>query len=712
MSLRPLESDPATLQQAISELDDATGRSRLSALASELIRHNRLYHELDAAEIDDRTYDLLYRELELLEARFPDAVPPDSPTRRVGGAPVSELEPFEHRVPMLSLANAFSAEELQEFDARIKRFLGDDAPEVIDYLLEPKLDGLAAELIYEDGVLVGAGTRGDGLVGEDILHNALTIRDVPLRLEGPPPTRLSVRGEIFFGLAEFEQMNEARVAGGEKAFENPRNAAAGTIRQLDPRIAAARPLTFFAHSFGEVEGAEAMQSQHAQLERIGAWGLPVNPLNRVCSGIEEVIEGIEALGAQRNDLTYEIDGAVVKVDAIALQEQLGALTRTPRWAIAFKYPPEQVTTVLEDIGFQVGRTGAITPVAHLAPVRVGGVTVSRATLHNADQIVVLDLRIGDTVVIQRAGDVIPKVVRVVADEGHDERPVSVFPTHCPECSASLVRDPDKAVIRCPNPISCPAQLTAAVLHFASRRAMDIDGLGSKLVDQLVGRKLVTRVSDLYQLTHAQLSGLDRMGSRSADNLIAALESSRGRPLERCLTALGIPEVGEATARDLANHFRSLDALIEADRAQLLEVHGVGAVVAERVIAFFGDPRSREEIERLRRAGVCFPDLPGVADPGAQPAGATEAAHLTGKTFVITGTLPTLQRDDARARIVAAGGKVTGSVSSKTSFLIAGEKAGSKLTKARQLGVAILDEAQLLQLLQPPAPAPGPSPPKT
>lgn len=699
MSLRPITPEPDALQHALSALDDEAGRARLDALVPELNRHNRLYHELDAAEIDDRTYDLLYRELELLEARFPDHVHPDSPTRRVGGAPVSELGPFEHRVPMLSLANAFSDGELREFDARIKRFLGEHAPEVVSYLLEPKLDGLAAELVYEGGVLVGAGTRGDGVTGEDILHNVLTIRDIPLKLEGSPPARLSVRGEIFFGLEGFLQMNEARVARGEKAFENPRNAAAGTVRQLDPKIAARRPLTFFAHSLGEMEGVEPLQSQHAALERIAAWGLPINPLNRVCSGIEEVIEAIAALGARRNDLTYEIDGAVVKVDTIGLQEQLGSLTRTPRWAIAFKYPPEQVTTVLEAIGFQVGRTGAVTPVAHLTPVRVGGVTVSRATLHNQDQIVVLDLRVGDTVVIQRAGDVIPKVVQVVPDDEHQARPQPIFPTHCPECGGSLVRDPDKAVIRCPNSITCPAQLSAAVLHFASRRAMDIDGLGAKLVDQLVVRKLVGRVSDLYHLTHAQLSGLDRMGSRSADNLIAALETSRSRSLERCLTALGIPEVGEATARDLANHFRSIDALLQATEAQLLEVHGIGGIVAERVLSFFGDPRSREELERLRGAGVCFPALPEPT-PGDE-AGDGAGVSLTGQVFVITGTLPTLQRDDAKARIVAAGGKVTGSVSSKTSFLVAGDKAGSKLTKAQQLGVTIIDEAALLQMLSNP-----------
>ncbi|MBX2803991.1 MAG: NAD-dependent DNA ligase LigA [Myxococcales bacterium] len=689
---------------ALASLDDESARERLAALVPELIRHNRLYHETDAAEIDDRTYDMLYRELELLESRFPEHIRDDSPTRRVGGAPVSHLEPFAHRVPMLSLSNAFSDDELRDFDTRVKRFLGDDAPEDVAYVVEPKLDGLAAELVYEEGALVGAGTRGDGLVGEDVLHNVVTIRDIPRTLAGDTsgfPSRLSVRGEIFYPLAGFAAMNQRRVAEGSKAFENPRNAAAGTVRQLDPAVAAQRPLTFFAHSFGEAEGVEPAPTHWEQLERIAQWGLPANPLNRRANGIEEVIRLIEELGGNRHDLAYEIDGAVVKVDDVDKQATLGAVTRSPRWAIAFKFPPPQVTTTLQHVGFQVGRTGAITPVAHLEPARVGGVTVSRATLHNQDQLVLLDIRIGDQVVIERAGDVIPRVVRAVPDDGHDARPKPVFPEACPECATPLLKDPEQAVIRCPNQLSCPAQLRAAVRHFASRRAMDIDGLGAKLVDQLVDRGMVKRVSDLFTLTRSQLTNLERMGGKSADNLLQALDVSKERPLNRCLTALGIPEVGESTARDLANHFRDIDALMAASTEELVAVHGIGEVVAEHVVKYFADGRFRAELARLRQLGVQFPALPPL--PEASDDAEDAAPLLTGKTFVITGTLPTLDRAEAKSRILAVGGKVTGSVSSKTDFLVAGEKAGSKLSKAQELGVAVIDEAGLLALLTPPTP---------
>ena len=702
VALSPLSDDPTVLAQQVLALEEAPALARMEALVPELIRHNRLYHELDAAEIDDRTYDLLYRELELLENRFPSAVRNDSPTRLVGGAPVSELKPFEHRVPMLSLGNAFGVDELREFDARVKRFLGEAAPEVLEYVVEPKLDGLAAELIYEDAVLVGAGTRGDGLVGEDVLHNVLTIRNLPRKLPSrvPAPSRISIRGEIFFPLAGFAAMNATRAKLGDKPFENPRNAAAGTVRQLDPAVAAGRPLAFFAHSFGESQGIELPEQQSGLFELIASWGVPVNPLNQRCAGIEAVIERVQELGELRHQLEYEIDGAVVKVDRITLQQALGTLTRTPRWATAFKFPPPQVTTTLLNVGFQVGRTGAVTPVAHLEPARVGGVTVSRATLHNEDQLVLLDIRVGDSVVIERAGDVIPKVVRVVEDDEHASRPKPVFPEVCPECGTPLFRDPEQAVIRCPNQLSCPAQLRASIRHFASRRAMDVDGLGAKLVDQLVSRKLVTRVSDLYALTRSQLRSLERMGAKSADNLLAALELSKARPLERAINALGIPEVGEATARDLANHFRGLDALIAATEEDLLAVHGIGAVVGRHIRSFFKDEHFRNEIARLREMGVQFPDLPPIpeTESDGSPAGETEPA-IAGLTFVLTGTLPTLDRNDAKSRILAAGGKVTGSVSKKTDFLVAGEKAGSKLAKAAEIGIRVIDEAGLLRLLE-------------
>ncbi|MEZ4240877.1 MAG: NAD-dependent DNA ligase LigA [Myxococcota bacterium] len=690
--------DPAAVNRRVAGLDAAAAAARIAELVPELNHHGRLYHELDKPAIDDRTYDLMYRELELVESRFPELVRDDSPTRRVGGAPVEALEPFPHRVPMLSLSNAFTDTELREFEARVRRFLGDAAPERITYVVEPKLDGLAAEIVYEDGRLVGAGTRGDGQTGEDVLHNVRTIRDIPPRLTGDElPRYPSVRGEILFTLQGFEQMNQKRVAAGEKAFENPRNAAAGTIRQLDPKIAAARPLTFFAHSHGLMEGLEEPDTHHELLEQMAGGGLPINPLNQRVEGIEGVIAAMASLGERREELAYEIDGAVVKVDDRGLQEILGFVTRSPRWAIAYKYPPPQVSTVLDAVTFQVGRTGAITPVANLRPVRVGGVTVSRATLHNEDQVRELDLREGDTVVVERAGDVIPRVVRVVPDDGHADRDPVAFPTACPACGTEVLRDPELAVIRCPNQLSCPAQLRAGLRHFASRGAMDVDGLGQKLVDQLVERGLVRRVSDLYRLSRSQLTSLERMGGKSADNLLAALEASKERPLDRCVVALGIPTVGEATARDLAKHFGSIDALLEASTAQLCDVHGIGGIVAAEVHRFFRDERHQAEIAALRELGVAFPAIEAAeapAEAGAQP--------LAGLTFVITGTLPTMDRSAAEARIVAAGGKVTGSVSKKTNYLVAGEKAGSKLTKAQALGVPVLDEAGLLAMVEPAA----------
>lgn len=685
-------SDVVEVQARVDALDAAAAEARLAWLVPELNRHNRLYHEGDAAEISDRDYDLLYRELERIEARFPAFIRDDSPTLRVGGAPVAGLEPFEHRTPMLSLSNAFSDTELRDFEARCLRLVGGDVG-AIAYAVEPKLDGLAVELVYEHGRLTGAGTRGDGVVGENILHNARTIRDVPHRLRGEPPAWLAVRGEIFFPIAGFEAMNARREARGERAFENPRNAAAGAVRQLDPAIAADRPLAFFAHSHGGAEGVERPPTHTEQLAQLAGWGVPVCPLNRTVVGIEAVIDAIRALGEQRNDLPFEIDGAVVKVDALPLQDALGFVTRSPRWAVAFKYPPARVRTVLEDVGFQVGRTGAITPVAHLRPVRVGGVTVSRATLHNADLVAALDLRKGCTVAIERAGDVIPKVVEAVIDEAHAALTPIRFATHCPECGSELVRGEDAAVTRCPNTLTCPAQLRAALRHFASRGAMDVEGLGQKLIDQLVEAGLARRLSDLYHLTVDQLESLDRVGRRSAQNVVDALAASRDRPLDRALVALGIPDVGESTARDLAAHFRSLDALIEAPVDRLLQVHGVGEKSAGRIRAFFEDPAHLEELARLRAAGVRFPEVAAVAP-------AATGASLAGQTFVLTGTLPTLQRSAAADLILAAGGRVSDSVSKKTSFVVAGEAAGSKLEKARTLGIPVIDEAALLRMLAP------------
>ncbi len=688
--------DIAEINARVAGLDDAAAAARLDELVPELIRHNRLYHEQDAAEISDREYDLLYRELQDIEERFPALVRPDSPTRRIGGAPVSELESFTHAVPMLSLSNVFSPEEVEEFDARIRRFLGDDAPEVVAYAVEPKLDGLAMSLHYEDGLLVSAATRGDGQTGEDVTHNARTIQNVPIRLQGERvPRSISVRGEVLFELAGFEEMNAARVAAGQKAFENPRNAAAGTMRQLDPGITAARPLRFYAYAMAEYDGEAPPASQLETLALLEGLGFKLTGLQTVARGAGELNAAIAALGARRGDLPFEIDGAVLKVDSVALQEQLGFRTRAPRWATAYKYPPERVRTALEGVLFSLGRSGKVTPVACLRPVRVGGVTVSRATLHNQDELDRLDLRLGDTVEIERSGDVIPKVVRVVPEEGREAREKVVYPPSCPECGAPLHRDPEEADTFCLNSLECPAQLRRAIEHFGSRLAMDIDGLGAKLVNQLVDKQLVTRTSDLYRLPKAPLAALDRMADKSAQNLLDALERSKQRPLKHVVFALGVPHVGESTARDLANAFGGIDALMAADAEALEAVEGIGPIVARSVVSFFGDPRVREEVARLRQAGVAFlHEAPAAPAEGAGGA----AAVFAGKTLVVTGTLPTLSRDEAKARIEAAGGKVSGSVSKKTDYLLAGEAAGSKLTKAQALGITIIDEAALLSML--------------
>ncbi len=681
--------DPAAIAARVARLDRDAAAARLDELVPELNRHAHLYYTLDDPEIDDRTYDLLYRELELIEARFPSLIREDSPTRRVGGQPLENLAPFPHTVPMLSLSNAFDPGEIRDFDQRCKRALGRGASDTLRYVVEPKLDGLAIELVYEDGALVGAGTRGDGRVGEDVLHTVRTIRSVPKTLLEPRPSRLSVRGEIFMTIEGFTALNERLVAAGERPMKNPRNAAAGTVRQLDPDVAAKRPLSFLAYALGEVEGVDLPPFHHQRLEQLRRWGLPVSEHVRVVDGVDAVLDAIEALGAARFELPFAIDGAVVKVDAIELREKLGFTAKGPRWAIAYKYPAEEAETRLLDVSFQVGRTGVITPVAELEPVDVGGVTVSRATLHNEDQVRRLDLRIGCRVVVLRAGDVIPRVARAVVEPHHPELPPVVFPTSCPACGAPVEREEEQAVIRCSNPVSCPAQLRASLLHFGSRRAMDIDGLGEKLVDQLVETGKVARLSDLYRLTEADLVGLERMGTRSARKLLDAIERSKDRPLDRALTALGIREVGEATARDLAHAFGTLEALRAASAEVLQEVDGVGPKVAQRIRAFFDDPRTAGEVDALVGLGVRFTPV-----ERERPS----EAPLTGKTFVLTGTLPTLKRSEAKARILEAGGRVSGSVSRKTDFLVAGEAAGSKLEKARQLGVEIIDEAGLLALL--------------
>ncbi len=691
---------------------------RIAWLTAELLRHNRLYHEENAPEISDQAYDTLFRELEALEGEHPDKARPDSPTRIVGGAAVSELKSFVHVVPMLSLQNGYrrsAGEEAPPSDDRwggpyedllewesgkprrsggLRRLLGEAAPRAIAYVVEPKLDGLAMELVYVDGEFVAGGTRGDGAVGEDVTHNLRTLANLPRRLIGAPAGRISVRGEVLFDLAGFERMNSEREARGEKRFENPRNSAAGTMRQLDPAMCRDRPLQFFAHSAGE--HPDAPPSHHELLEQFVRWGFTVSPLCRRCVGLEAAIAAIAAIEASRAELPYEIDGAVIKVDNVALQEELGFVTRSPRWAMAFKYPPAQVHTRLASVLFSVGRTGQVTPVAQLEPARVGGVTVRNASLHNEHQMLrVLGLREGDRLVIQRAGDVIPEVVAAVDEPGREERPRVLYPELCPVCGHPLLRSladegkPEMVQIRCPNSFGCAAQVEGALRHFASRLAMDIEGLGEKLVGQLVAAGLALRPSDLYALAGRapDLVALDRMGEQSARNLLDSIELSKGRPLDRVLLALGVPMVGEATARELARHFRGVEPLLAATVDELDAVPNVALTTATAIHGFFADAGNRAEIAALQAVGVRFVPPPALA-----------AGPLTGKTFVLTGTLPSMGRDEMKLRIEAAGGKVAGSVSKKTDFVVAGAEAGAKLDKATELGVPVLDQAGALALI--------------
>ncbi|MBN2798655.1 MAG: NAD-dependent DNA ligase LigA [Deltaproteobacteria bacterium] len=668
-------------------LSDEQARAQIDALVPELLEHSRRYHAEGTPTITDQAYDEAFHRLELLEQRT-GYVRPDSPTLRVGADPVSELPPFVHAKPMLSLRNAFSEGEVVEFETSLHRFLADEAPPLFRFSVEPKLDGLSLELVYERGLLTRAGTRGNGTLGEDVTHIARTIRSVPARLRtDDPPALLEVRGEVFFALQAFTDMNARREARGEEPFKNPRNAAAGTLRQLDPAVAAERRLSFYAYDVGVVEGIELGARHSERLAALSALGLPVDPEARTLEGLEAVLRRIVSLGEQRHRLPHEIDGVVIKVDDLSVQRSLGSLSRAPRWAIAYKYPPPEVPTVLREVSFQVGRTGAITPVAELEPVQVGGVTVSRATLHNADELRRLDLRTGDTVLVRRAGDVIPKVERVVLDEGHEERVPIVFPEHCPACGAPLARE-DSAVARCTAPLSCPAQRHAAIRHFGSRAALDIDGLGEKLVEQLLGEGLIRRPSDLYALKLEELAALDRMGQRSAENLLAAIARSKEQPVERVVVALGIREVGESTAAVLMERFGGIDPLLQASAEELAAVHGVGDKMAAAIRAFFDDPHQVDELARLRGHGLRFEGT----------ARSATVTPLEGLSFVLTGTLPTLGRAEAKKRIQAAGGAVKGSVSKKTDFVVAGDDAGSKLDRAVELGVPVIDEAELLRRL--------------
>ncbi|HMX14314.1 MAG TPA: NAD-dependent DNA ligase LigA [Thauera aminoaromatica] len=673
----------------------ADAAARAAALRAEIARHDHAYYVLDAPTIPDAEYDRLFRELQAIERAYPALRSADSPTQRVGGKALAQFATVRHRVPMLSISTETDTEAsgALAFDARVRRALGlDEDDAAVAYAAELKFDGLAISLRYEDGVLVQAATRGDGETGEDVTSNVRTVKAIPLRLLGEAPPVLEVRGEIYLRRDDFERLNARQAEAGEKIFVNPRNAAAGSIRQLDPGIAARRPLSFYAYGLGEVAGWTLPATHTEVLDALAAFGLPVCGHRAQVRGAEGLAAFHARIGALRDTLPFDIDGVVYKVDALALQQQLGFVTREPRWAVAHKYPAQEAVTLLRDIEVQVGRTGALTPVARLEPVFVGGVTVTNATLHNQDEIDRKDVRIGDWVIVRRAGDVIPEVVAPILERRGGELPRFVlldrFPT-CPVCGSHVVRGEDEAVARCTGGLFCPAQRKQALLHFAGRRAMDIEGLGDKLVDQLVDAAIVKTPVDLYRLGVLALANLERMGEKSAQNLLMAIEKSRGTTLARFIFALGIRNVGEATARDLARHFGKLDALIAADVDALQQVPDVGPIVAKCIAEFFAEPHNREVIEQLRAAGVHWAE----GEPQGSVAGA-----LAGKTFVLTGTLPTLSRDEAKARIEARGGKVAGSVSKKTHYVVAGAEAGSKLDKAQALGVAILDEDGLRALL--------------
>lgn len=667
-------------------------RKKLESLREEIRYHNYRYHTLDDIEIPDAEYDRLMRELQALEEKYPELVTPDSPTQRVGAEPSDALETVRHRVPMLSLENAFAEEELREFHKRVAEKLEfeDGAPNLL-YSAEPKLDGAAVSLLYEDGVLVRAATRGDGTTGEDITHNVRTIASVPLRLlDAGFPTTLEVRGEVFMPRAGFEAYNEKARAAGEKTFVNPRNAAAGSLRQLDPKLTAQRPLEMYVYSVGLIEGGELPDRHSEIISRLREWGLKTCPESRVVKGVEGCLSYYEDIGKKRDTLSYDIDGVVYKVDSIEMQRELGFVARAPRWAIAHKFPAQEELTTVEDVEFQVGRTGALTPVARLTPVFVGGVTVSNATLHNIDELHRKDVRIGDTVIVRRAGDVIPEVVSVVKNRRPNNTKRVHLPKLCPVCASHVYREEGEAVARCTGGLYCKAQRAEALKHFVARRALDIEGLGAKLIEQLVNEDRVSDPSDLFQLSKEELSSRERMGDKSAENLVRSIDESKSTTLARFLYALGIREVGEATAASLSSYFGSLPAVREASVDDLTKVPDVGPVVAKRVHSFFEEQHNLDVIERLESLGVHWAD--------SEPMKIAEDGPLSGKTFVITGTLPTMTRDEAKSLIQKEGGKVTGSVSSKTDFLVAGEKAGSKLAKAQKLEVSVLDEDGLRKLI--------------
>lgn len=673
-----------------SELPLAEAAVKVRELREQLTRYNREYYELDEPSIPDAEYDRLFRQLQQFEQQHPELQSADSPTVKVGSAPLSAFSQVTHEQPMLSLDNAFEQSEFDAFCQRIQSRL--DSSQAIAFCCEPKLDGAAVSLLYEDGQLVRAATRGDGQVGEDITANVRTIKNVPLQLAGEYPARVEVRGEVFMPLSGFEKFNAAALARGEKTFANPRNAAAGSLRQLDSRITAKRPLHFYAYGVGHVSSEwQLPDSQYQRLRQVEQWGVSISDQIRQVTAIDGVHDYYQRVLTARDTLKYEIDGIVIKVDYVPYQDDLGFVARAPRWAIAWKFPAQEELTRLLGVDFQVGRTGAITPVARLEPVAVGGVTVANATLHNADEIERLGVKIGDTVIIRRAGDVIPQVVSVVIDKRPDDATVIEFPSHCPVCDSHVERVPGEAAIRCTGGLICAAQRREALKHFASRKAMDIDGLGDKLIELLVDRDWLKSPADLYRLKAELLASLPRMGKKSADNIVAAIAASKETTLARFIYALGIREVGEATAANLATHFAELDAIQAADIEQLQEVPDVGVVVANHIHGFFSEARNQTILHELvSEVGVHWPMVEKLA---------AATATLAGNTYVLTGTLTQFTRDEAKQRLQALGAKVAGSVSAKTTGVVAGENAGSKLAKAEQLGVPVLSEDDLFNLLE-------------
>lgn len=671
----------------------AQDKQRHKQLAREIEQHNTAYHTLDAPTVSDAHYDRLMRELQALEAAHPELLTPDSPSQRVGAAPLSQFVQIKHELPMLSLSNGFSDEEIMAFDARLHKQLDENEQLVFDYVAEPKLDGLAVSIMYEQGLLKYAATRGDGKVGEDVTQNIKTIHSLPLRLPDGAPQRLEVRGEVFMSHAVFQKLNEDQRAKEQKEYVNPRNAAAGALRQLDSKITASRNLSIFIYAVGVISEPEYADTHHAMLGKLAELGFPICPLIQLVQAPQGCLDYYAEMAAQRPELDYEIDGIVYKLNSLSLQAEAGFIAKAPRWALAHKFPAEETTTVLNDIEVQVGRTGAVTPVARLEPVFVGGVTVSNVTLHNHAEIARLDARIGDTVVVRRAGDVIPQIVSVDVSKRPEDSQPYLFPQRCPVCESTIVFEGEGIIARCSGGLICAAQRKEAIKHFVSRKAMDIDGMGDRIVDMVVEQKLVENVADLYKLKYDQVIDLEGFAEKSTEKLLAAIESSKNTELPRLLYALGIAQVGETTAEQLAQSLGSIEALIQADQETLEGLSDIGPIVAGSIVDFFADANNQAILAELQALGVQYEeiDVSATVDPDELP--------LAGKTMVLTGGLDSMSRAEAKKRLQALGAKVTGSVSKNTSMVVVGADAGSKAVKAAELGIEMLDEAQLLALLE-------------